>query len=417
MDLEDLAAADAVGPVDDDLAVEAAGAQQRRVEDVGPVRGRDQDDVVLQLEPVHLDEELVQGLLALVVPAAEPGAAVSPDRVDLVHEDDARGRLLRLLEQVAHTRGADADEHLDEVRPGDGEERHARLAGDRAREERLTGARRPVEEHALRDPRAERLELLRVLEELLDLLELLHGLVHSGHVLETDLGRVRRHPLRARLAEAHHLRAAALHLVHQEDPEAEEQHERQEPGQDRPPGRASDSLRVVVDVVLAEQALEPRDRLLARVVHRALRLVRPLVADRLLVRVEDRALDLPALDQRLELGKRGLLLVLAVAHELRAGQIHDQHDQDQGEESGAEKSVHTRASCITVAASLVRTSAEIGSFTRWLHLRRRPPAERRRTGGFCTSRQNRARTQPRTCSGSRNPRSGRVHRSRDGPVS
>ena len=32
------------GRVDGDLAVEAAGAQQRRVEDVGPVRGGDQDD-------------------------------------------------------------------------------------------------------------------------------------------------------------------------------------------------------------------------------------------------------------------------------------------------------------------------------------------------------------------------------------
>mgnify|MGYP003693790975 CR=1 FL=1 len=69
--LEDLAAAEAVGPVDDDLAVEAAGAEQRRIEDVGPVRGGDEDDVVLHLEAVHLDEELVQRLLALVVAAAE----------------------------------------------------------------------------------------------------------------------------------------------------------------------------------------------------------------------------------------------------------------------------------------------------------------------------------------------------------
>src|SRR5215211_4376953 len=46
-------------------------AEQGGIEDVGPVRGRDQDDVVLQLEPVHLDEELVQRLLALVVAAAE----------------------------------------------------------------------------------------------------------------------------------------------------------------------------------------------------------------------------------------------------------------------------------------------------------------------------------------------------------
>ena len=152
MHLEDLAPALAVGPVDDDLPVEAARAQQRRVEDVGPVRGRDEDDVVLQLEPVHLDEELVERLLALVVTAAEAGAAMAADGVDLVDEDDARARLLRLLEEVAHARGADADEHLDEVRARDGEERHAGLAGGRPREQRLAGAGRPVEKHALRDP-------------------------------------------------------------------------------------------------------------------------------------------------------------------------------------------------------------------------------------------------------------------------
>ena len=247
--LEDLLAPLAVGPVDDDLAVEAARAQQRGVEDVGPVRRRDEDDVVLQLEPVHLDEELVQRLLALVVAAAEPGAAVTADRVDLVDEDDARARLLRLLEQVAHARGADADEHLDEVGAGDREERHARLAGGRAREQRLTGAGRPVEQHALRDARAERLELLRVLEELLDLLELLDRLVRAGDVLVRHLRRVGRHPLGAALAEAHHLRAAALHLVHEEDPEADQEHEREEAREERPPRARADPLRVELDVV------------------------------------------------------------------------------------------------------------------------------------------------------------------------
>src|SRR2546429_6985269 len=45
--------------------------------------------------------------------------------------------LLALLEQVAHARGADAHEHLDEVRARDGEERDVRLAGDRLGEQRL----------------------------------------------------------------------------------------------------------------------------------------------------------------------------------------------------------------------------------------------------------------------------------------
>ena len=254
--LEDVAAALAVGPVDDDLAVEAAGAQQRRIEDVGPVRRRDQDHVVLLLEAVHLDEELVERLLALVVAAAHAGAAMAADGVDLVDEDDARARLLRLLEQVADARGADADEHLDEVRARDREERHPGLAGGRAGEQRLAGTGRPVEEHALRDPGAERLELLRVLEELLDLLQLLDGLVGAGDVLVGDLRRVGRHPLGAALAEAHHLRAAALHLVHQEDPEADQEQDRQQPGEERHPRRRAGALGVELDVVLLEHVLE-----------------------------------------------------------------------------------------------------------------------------------------------------------------
>ena len=237
--VEDLLAPDAVRPVDDDLAVEAPGAKEGRVEDVGPVGGRDQDHVVLHLEAVHLDEELVQRLLALVVAAAHAGAAMAADGVDLVHEDDAGRVLLGLLEQVANAARADADEHLDEVGAGDREERHTGLAGHGPGEQRLTGARRAEEQDALGDARAEGLELLRVLEELLDLLKLLHRLVDAGHVLERDLRRVDGHPLGAALAEAHHLGAAALHLVHEQDPDHEEEQEGQDRDQRAPPGRAS----------------------------------------------------------------------------------------------------------------------------------------------------------------------------------
>ena len=46
----------------------------------------------LHVEAVHLDEQLVERLLALVVAAAEPGAAMTADGVDLVDEDDRRAR-------------------------------------------------------------------------------------------------------------------------------------------------------------------------------------------------------------------------------------------------------------------------------------------------------------------------------------
>src|SRR3970282_672333 len=138
------------------------------------------------VEAVHLHEDLVQRLFALVVAAAQAGAALAADGVDLIDEDDAGGVALGLIEEVAYTGGADADEHLDELGAADREERHAGLPGDRAREQRLAGARRAQQEDAARDARAEGGELLGVLEELDDLLELLLRFVDAGHVGEGD---------------------------------------------------------------------------------------------------------------------------------------------------------------------------------------------------------------------------------------
>ena len=230
--LEDAVATDHVGGLDGDLPVEAARAQQGRVEDVGAVGRRDEDDVGLDVEAVHLDEQLVEGLLALVVAAAEAGATVPADGVDLVDEDDGGGVGLGLLEQVTHAGGADADEHLDEVRAGDRVERHAGLAGDGAREQGLAGTGRAVEQHALGDLGADREELRGLGEELLDLVQLLDGLVGTGDVGEGDLGGVLGRELGPGLAELHDPRAAALGLAHQEPEQADEQQHREEADED-----------------------------------------------------------------------------------------------------------------------------------------------------------------------------------------
>ena len=211
-----------------DLPVEAARAQQRRVEDVRPVGGRDQDDAALGVEAVHLDEQLVERLLALVVTAAHAGAAVPADGVDLVDEDDRRGVRLGLLEEVADPARADTDEHLDEVGAGDRVERHPGLAGDRPGQQRLTGAGRAEQQHALRDLGAERLVFRRVLQEVLDLVQLLDGLVGARHVGERRLRRVLGDHLRLGLAEVEHPGAAALHLRHEQQQQDHEDRDRQQ---------------------------------------------------------------------------------------------------------------------------------------------------------------------------------------------
>ena len=114
--LEDGAALGEIGALDVDAAVEAAGAEQGRVEDLRAVRGADDDEARGGVEAVELREELVQGLLALVVAAdgsADPARLAH--RVELVDEEDAGGLLPRLGEQIADARGAHADEHLDEL--------------------------------------------------------------------------------------------------------------------------------------------------------------------------------------------------------------------------------------------------------------------------------------------------------------
>ncbi len=190
--------------------------------------------LVVDVEAVHLDEELVEGLLALVVAAADAGTAVAADGVDLVDEDDGRGVRLGLLEQVADAGGTDTDEHFDEVRAGDREERHAGLAGDGAGQQGLAGARRAVEQHALGDLGADGLELGRLLEELLDFLELLHGLVSTGDVGEGHLRHVLVDQLGLGLAELHDAPTPPpWTVVHQEDEQQDDERERQQDRQQR----------------------------------------------------------------------------------------------------------------------------------------------------------------------------------------
>ena len=123
---------------------------------------------------------------------------------------------LGLTEQIAHARRADADEHLDELRSAQAEERHLRFAGDRAREQRLARARRADEQHALRDAAAERRVLARVLQELDDLAQLLRGLVHARDVREAHLHVVVRVDLRAAARERHDAALGAAHPPEEE---------------------------------------------------------------------------------------------------------------------------------------------------------------------------------------------------------
>ena len=260
MNLQDLLAALHVGLSNADLPVKTTRTHDGGVEDIHTVRRGHHDDALVRAETVHLHQQLVQGLLALVVAAAHTGAAASGDCVDLVNEHDAGRILLRLSEQVTDTRSADAHEHLDEIRTGDAEERHTALACDRLREQGLTGSGRAHQQHALRDAGAHAGELFGRLQELDDLRKGFLLFFQARDLREIIFGHVLG-DLRLRLPEVHHgVRAGtalrAHHHAHHEE-HADQDHA-DDDDQENAPAAArirGDCLQRVIRVMFVQKVL------------------------------------------------------------------------------------------------------------------------------------------------------------------
>ena len=234
VDFQDVQPSLLVGPVHQHLAVEAAGAQQRLVEDFGAVGGGEDDQPHRAVEAVHLGEQLVERLLTLVVAADGPAdAACTAQRVEFIDEDDGRRLPARLLEQVAHPRRAHADKHLDELRAGDREERYPGLARHGLGQQGLARAGRANQQHTFRDARAEAAVILRVLQEVDDFDQLGLGLIDTRDIGKGDAGVLLHEHLGAALADAQEAAHALLlgEAAEQEEPDAEEGHRRQNPGE------------------------------------------------------------------------------------------------------------------------------------------------------------------------------------------
>ncbi len=164
--------------------------------------------------------------------------------IELVDEDDARGLLACLFEEIAHARGAHSDKHLHELRAVDGEKRHACLAGDGTRKQGFTGPRWTYQQHPLRDAPAEMPIALRLFEETDNFLQLLFRFIHTRDIVKGYPGRLFHVDLDLALADLHEP-AGRAHALHEKAPQRDEDDRRQDPGEQRcepsvlnPPGKA-----------------------------------------------------------------------------------------------------------------------------------------------------------------------------------
>ena len=232
--VEDLPAALLIGAIDQHLAVEATGPQQRRIEDFRTVGGGQQNDPDARVEAVEFGEELIERLLLLVDAAECALHAAAAERIELVDEDDAGRGLAGLLEQVADAGRPDADEHFDELGSRYGEERDVRLSGDRSRQQRLAGARRADQQNALGQPCTEPAVGLRIPQEGDHLLELELGFLDARDIFESHLRVGLDVDLGARLADRHQPAQALAFgdAAKQHGPQHVENDGRHHPGQD-----------------------------------------------------------------------------------------------------------------------------------------------------------------------------------------
>ena len=149
------------------LAIESAGTHQSAVQNIGPVRGRKDDHTTVGAKTIHLGQQLIQRVFALVVGShARVFATGAANGIDLIDKDDARTLVLGLLEQVPDAACAYTHKHLHEIRATERKEWHLRLPRHSFGHQGFACARRPHEQSALGNLGAKVRVFVGILEEL-----------------------------------------------------------------------------------------------------------------------------------------------------------------------------------------------------------------------------------------------------------
>ena len=203
-----------IGIVDCNLSVKTSGSEKRRVENIGSVCRRHDNNAVIYAESVHFNKQLVESLFAFVVTATQTGASVTSDSIDLINENDARSGLLCRFEKVTDTRCTYTYIHFNEIRTRDREERNARFACDRLCKQSFSGTRRADKQNTARYFGAEFLEFFGILQKFNNLLKLFLFFISTCYIGKQHFVFFIRTELCSRLAERIHSSAdAAAHIA------------------------------------------------------------------------------------------------------------------------------------------------------------------------------------------------------------
>ena len=225
MYLQDLHASPKIRTIHDDTPVKASRTKQCLVQNFRTIGCTKDQNSLRGIKAIHLRQQLIQGLLPLLIAPAVLGITASSDCIDLIDKNNAGSILGGLLKQVTHTACTHADIQLYEIRSRQGEERHMCLSCHRTRKERFTGSGRADKKCSLGELRADLYVALRVVKKIHDLHQRLLGLILTGNVLKRHAGVALNILLRIGLPDTHHS-ATSAHLAHNQQHQAPEKKKR-----------------------------------------------------------------------------------------------------------------------------------------------------------------------------------------------
>ena len=101
MNLQNLLAVVNVRLVKHDAPVKTSGPEKRRIQNIGTVGRGHHYNVRVAVKSVHFNENLIQGLFALIMAAAEAGSPLTADGINFVNENNGGSVLFGGLKKIA----------------------------------------------------------------------------------------------------------------------------------------------------------------------------------------------------------------------------------------------------------------------------------------------------------------------------
>ena len=97
MNLQDFLPSAHIRTINSYLPIKSSGTQQSWIENIRPIGSGNDNNALIDTKTVHLHKKLVEGLFPLVMSAAEAGAALAANGINLIDEHDTGSVLFGLL--------------------------------------------------------------------------------------------------------------------------------------------------------------------------------------------------------------------------------------------------------------------------------------------------------------------------------